>query len=80
MDRDNLKKCTYRVPMPIGENKGNGQGFVVTLLTEENYPPNSYFCIPLRYGSSDSWWINPFLIPKIVIRRLKTDEENHEKS
>lgn len=77
IDRDNLKKCTYKVPMPTGGSKENNRnGFVVTLLTEENYPPNTYYCIPLRYGSSESWWINPFLIPKFVMKRLKLEEKN----
>lgn len=76
VDRDNLKKCTYRVPMPTSVSDESKQGFVVTLLTEENYPPNTYFCIPLRYGSSDNWWINPFLIPKLVVRNLKLDDKN----
>lgn len=68
VDRDNVKKCTYRVPLPIAGVEN--EGYVVTLLTDEEYLPRTYFCIPLRYGSSDSWWINPFLIPKNVIRRI----------
>ena len=44
--------------------------YMVTLRTDEDYLPTTYYCIPLRYGSSDSWWINPFLIPKNVIRRI----------
>lgn len=76
IDRDNLKKCTYRVPIPDGGGKENRKQLVVTLLTEENYPPRTYFCIPLRYGSSDNWWINPFLIPKDVIRDLKTEDKD----
>ena len=81
IDRDNLKKCTYRVPMPEGGSSENRKQLVVTLLTEENYPPQTYFCIPLRYGSSDNWWINPFLIPKSIIRDIKTenkDESHHD--
>ncbi|MDE7454471.1 MAG: hypothetical protein K2M64_01430 [Clostridia bacterium] len=68
VDRDNVKKCIYRVPIPdMGDNNGDT---VVTLLTDEEYIPQTYFCIPLRYGSSDKWWINPFLIPKRVISDL----------
>lgn len=76
IDRDNLKKCTYRVPMPTSGNEESPKQLVVTLLTEENYPPNTYYCIPLRYGSSDSWWINPFLIPKFVISNIKVEDKN----
>lgn len=68
IDRDNVKKCTYRVPLPIAGVEN--EGYIVTLLTDEEYLPATYYCIPLRYGSSDSWWINPFLIPKNVIRRI----------
>lgn len=67
VDRDNVKKCTYRVPLP---DTGNSDGYTVTLLTDEEYDPQTYFCIPLRYGSSDRWWINPFLIPKHAIRDI----------
>lgn len=72
VDRDNLKKCAYRVPIPTAKkgDDSNGQGFVVTLLTENDYPANTYFCIPLRYGSSKSWWINPFLIPKSIVQDI----------
>lgn len=73
IDRDNVKKCTYRVPLPT--SKDENSGYVVTLLTDAEYLPSTYYCIPLRYGSSDSWWINPFLIPKRVIRRIKYPEE-----
>ena len=71
IDRDQLKKCTYRVPIPTSGDATNGQdsGFVVTLLTDEEYPQDTYFCIPLRYGSSESWWINPFLYPVEPIRK-----------
>lgn len=68
IDRDNVKKCAYRVPLPIAGIEN--EGYIVTLLTDEEYMPQTYYCIPLRYGSSDSWWINPFLIPKNVIRRI----------
>lgn len=68
IDRDNVKKCSYRVPLPIAGTEN--EGYVVTLLTDEEYLPQTYYCIPLRYGSSDSWWINPFLIPKNVIRQI----------
>lgn len=68
VDRDNVKKCTYRVPLPIAGIEN--EGYIVTLLTDEEYMPQTFYCIPLRYGSSDSWWINPFLIPKNVIRRI----------
>lgn len=68
IDRDNVKKCTYRVPLPIAGLEN--EGYIVTLLTDEQYMPQTFYCIPLRYGSSDSWWINPFLIPKNVIRRI----------
>ena len=76
VDRDNLKKCTYRVPIPTPRKTedNQGQGFVVTLLTENDYPPNTYFCIPLRYGSSKSWWINPFLIPKHIVQDIFKSE------
>lgn len=67
VDRDNVKKCTYRVPLPT---TGSSEGYTVTLLTDEEYLPQTYFCIPLRYGSSDRWWINPFLIPKNAIRDI----------
>lgn len=72
VDRDNLKKCTYRVPVPTGtdEKDLNEQGFIVNLLTEENYVPQPYFCIPLKYGASDNWWINPFLIPRGFVHRM----------
>lgn len=66
LDRDNVKKCTYRVPLPIAGREND----VVTLLTDEEYMPQTFFCIPLRYGSSDRWWINPFLIPRRVIKRI----------
>ena len=73
IDRDNLKKCAYRVPVPVNdfESDEHDRGFVVTLLTEDHYPPNTYFCIPLRYGSTDRWWINPFMIPKFVVKRIR---------
>ncbi len=72
VDRDNLKKCTYRVPVPTGRNSDTrDQGFVVTLLTDEDFPAATYFCIPLRYGSSENWWINPFLIPRGFVRRME---------
>lgn len=77
-DRDNLKKCTYRVPIPTQKDTDpKEQGYVVTLLTEHEFPATTYFCIPLRYGSSDRWWINPFLIPRGVIRKM--DEFLHKK-
>lgn len=66
IDRDNLKKCSYRVPIPSSDSNGafHDKGYVVTLLTEEDYPSTTYFCIPLKYGSTDNWWINPLLIPR----------------
>lgn len=71
-DRDNLKKCTYRVPIPTKkDNDPKEQGYVVTLLTEHEFPATTYFCIPLRYGSSDRWWINPFIIPRGFIRKME---------
>ena len=75
MDRDQLKKCAYRVPIPTSGAAINGQdsGFVVTLLTDEEYQQDTYFCIPLRYGSSDSWWINPFLYPIQPVRDAYSD-------
>lgn len=82
VDRDNLKKCAYRVPVPTGaEDKDlNEQGFIINILTEENYMPQPYFCIPLKYGSSENWWINPFLIPRGFVRRMERftakDKEN----
>jgi hypothetical protein len=78
IDRDNLKKCTYRVPVPVSDvdSENHDQGFVVTLLTEEDYPPNTYFCIPLRYGSTENWWINPFMIPKFVVKRIREINES----
>lgn len=65
IDKDHLKKCNYRVPIPCNrlteENKN--EGFMVTLLTDNEYTPNgNYFCIPLKYGSTEDWWINPFMI------------------
>ncbi len=65
IDKDHLKKCNYRVPIPCSrlteENKN--EGFMVTLLTDNEYTPNgNYFCIPLKYGSTEDWWINPFMI------------------
>ena len=43
------------------ENKN--EGFMVTLLTDNEYTANgNYFCIPLKYGSTEGWWINPFMI------------------
>ena len=77
VDRDNLKKCSYRVPVPTNglTAEPRDQGFVVTLLTEELYMPDTYYCIPLRYGSSESWWINPFLIPRFALMRIFHSEE-----
>lgn len=84
VDRDNLKKCAYRVPVPTGSGgaETRNQGFVVTLLTEEDFPASTYFCIPLRYGSSESWWINPFLIPRLFVRRMEDiiREKNKKKT
>lgn len=83
VDRDNLKKCTYRVPVPTGRNsETRDQGFVVTLLTDEDFPATTYFCIPLRYGSSENWWINPFLIPRGFVRRMEDiiKEKNEQKA
>ncbi|MDE7464437.1 MAG: hypothetical protein K2M48_05350 [Clostridiales bacterium] len=74
LDRDNVKKCSYHVPLPVSGNENDG--YVVTLLTDDDYPPQTYFCIPLRYGSSERWWINPFLIPKRVIRRIGYPDRN----
>lgn len=64
-DRDNLKKCCYRVPIPVNGASGeeHDKGMMVTLLTDEDFPAVTHFCIPLRYGSTDNWWINPFMIP-----------------
>ena len=72
-DRDNLKKCTYRVPVPVKNASSDSidKGFVVNLLTEEHYPPMPHFCIPLKYGSTDNWWINPFMVPKFVVKEIK---------
>ncbi|MGN0807847.1 MAG: hypothetical protein ACI4MN_05335 [Candidatus Coproplasma sp.] len=74
IDRDNVKKCTYRVPLPVVGSES--EGYVVTLLTDEEYTPQTYYCIPLRYGSSDRWWINPFLIPKSVIKEIGYPESD----
>lgn len=73
VDRDNLKKCTYRVPVPTGGNDTdfNEQGFIVNILTEKEYRPMPYFCIPLKYGASENWWINPFLIPRGFVYRME---------
>lgn len=72
VDRDNLKKCSYRVPVPTGrDSETRDQGFVVTLLTDEDFPATTYFCIPLRYGSSENWWINPFLIPRDFVSKME---------
>ena len=71
-DRDNLKKCTYRVPIPTKKDTDpKEQGYVVTLLTEQEFPATTYFCVPLRYGSSEQWWINPFLIPRSFVRKME---------
>ncbi len=75
-DRDNLKKCCYRVPIPIGGASGedHDKGIMVTLLTDDDFPTVTHFCIPLRYGSTDNWWINPFMIPaKGFMRHLKNN-------
>ncbi|MDE7164384.1 MAG: hypothetical protein K2O04_03070 [Clostridiales bacterium] len=76
IDRDNVKKCAYRVPLPIAGVEN--EGYIVTLLTDEEYMPTTYYCIPLRYGSSDSWWINPFLIPKKVIKKIGYPEPKNK--
>lgn len=68
IDRDNVKKCTYRVPIPTVGSESDAN--TVTLLTDEEYTPQTYYCIPLRFGSSERWWINPFLIPKSLIKRI----------
>lgn len=73
IDRDQLKKCIYRVPIPTEDSNNEESSIVVTLLTEENYHPGTYFCIPLRYGSSESWWINPFLIPTGVLEDIANE-------
>lgn len=78
VDRDNLKKCIYRVPIPTGSERERKDGYIVTLLMEYEYPANTYYCIPLRYGSSESWWINPVLIPKHAIRHIIKDEKNND--
>lgn len=71
-DRDNFKRCIYRVPIPTGKKDNyREQGYVVTLLTEQELIGKSYFCIPLRYGATDKWWINPLMIPMHPIRRMK---------
>ncbi|MCH5157381.1 MAG: hypothetical protein J1G02_05880 [Clostridiales bacterium] len=71
-DRDNLKKCTYRVPIPTKRDTDpKEQGYVVTLLTEQEFPASTYFCVPLRYGSSENWWINPFLIPRGFVHKME---------
>lgn len=77
IDRDNVKKCTYRVPLPTVGTEN--EGYTVTLLTDEEYQPQTYYCIPLRYGSSDSWWINPFLIPKSLIKEIGYPERNKKR-
>lgn len=79
-DKDNLKKCTYNVPVPVKNSVTDNldKGFVVNLLTEEHYPPVPHFCIPLKYGSTDNWWINPFMIPKRIVKEIKKEAKNHE--
>lgn len=78
IDRDELKKCSYRVPIPAGDSDDamHDKGYVVTLLTEEDYPPNTYFCIPLKYGSTDNWWINPLLVPRGFMRGIRQNIVN----
>ena len=65
IDKDHLKKCNYRVPIPCNKlnEENKNEGFMVTLLTDNEYTANgNYFCIPLKYGSTEGWWINPFMI------------------
>ena len=72
IDRDKMKKCTYRVPIPSNGSKSdpNDKGKKVNLLTDDDYLADTYFCIPLRYGCSNNWWINPFLIPVRTIKDI----------
>ena len=83
VDKDRLKKCTYRVPIPqlsANVSDEDEMGMEVTLLTEDVYPPNTYFCIPLRYGSSDSWWINPFLIEASLFNQIEYKNNGKDKN
>ena len=72
IDRDKMKKCTYRVPIPSNgaASDPNDKGKKVNLLTDDDYLADTYFCIPLRYGCSSNWWINPFLIPVKLIKDI----------
>lgn len=72
IDRDKMKKCTYRVPIPSNglTSDPNDKGKKVNLLTDDDYLADTYFCIPLRYGCSNNWWINPFLIPVRLIKDI----------
>ena len=92
VDREQIKKCMYRVPIPTDFGESNRrqsrrneeedeEGLTVTLLTNEEYSGKEFFCIPLRYGSSDSWWINPFLIGVPPVRDIYREYINeHNKA
>ena len=82
IDRDNFKKCSYRVPIPMNGDMPTEKDSVktVTLLMEENYRPSTYFCVPLRYGSSESWWINPFLFPVAPLQDAYREHRLMEKN
>lgn len=73
IDRDMFKRCNYKVPVPSKDSVGGGpiHNEVVTLLTDTDYELNiNYFCTPLKYGSTEHWWINPFMMPTYIFKDI----------
>ncbi len=77
IDRDKVKRCDYKayVPAKYTSDNSNEASITVTLLTEKDYDIDSnYYCMPLKYGATGSWWIDPLMIPTKVFAEILKEE------
>ncbi|MBQ7879423.1 MAG: hypothetical protein IJ317_02115 [Clostridia bacterium] len=83
IDRDRIKRCDYKAYIPakystegIEDGKVAKDSITVTLLTEKEYDIDSnYYCMPLKYGATGSWWIDPLMIPTKVFAEILKGEK-----
>lgn len=78
-DRDEVKRCNYRAyfPAKYTQEYDSAEIITVTLLTEREYTKNTtYYCLPLKYGSTGKWWIEPFMVPTSIFKKILKEENN----
>ena len=76
IDRDRVKRCNYKAYVPAKYSSDDKDASItVTLLTEKEYEINTnYYCLPLKYGSTGKWWIEPLMITTKVFADIVKDE------